>query len=111
MFPRLILAGGSGFLGQTLACHFSERGWAVTVLTRSSQAPLRGIRYARWDGETLGDWAKELEGAAAVVNLAGRSVDCRYTAGTGARSWNRGSNRRESSVRPLPVASIRRAYG
>jgi uncharacterized protein len=77
---RLILAGGSGFLGQALARHFSERGWAVTVLTRSPQAPLRGIRYARWDGEMPGEWGRELEGAMAVVNLAGRSVDCRYTA-------------------------------
>lgn len=75
---RLILAGGSGFLGQALAKHFQALGWEVVVLTRSPK-PNRAAREVRWDAETLGAWARELEGAAAVVNLTGRSVDCRYT--------------------------------
>jgi uncharacterized protein (TIGR01777 family) len=74
----LILAGGSGFLGQALAKHFQALGWEVVVLTRSPK-PNRAAREVRWDAETLGAWARELEGAAAVVNLTGRSVDCRYT--------------------------------
>jgi len=75
---RIILAGGSGFLGQALAKHFQALGWEVVVLTRSPQAN-RAAREVRWDAETLGEWVPELEGAAAVVNLTGRSVDCRYT--------------------------------
>lgn len=75
---RLILAGGSGFLGQALAKHFRALGWEVVVLTRNPQAN-RAAREVSWDAETLGRWASELEGAAAVVNLTGRSVDCRYT--------------------------------
>lgn len=75
---RLILAGGSGFLGQALAKHFQVLGWEVVVLTRTPQAN-RAVREVSWDAETLGRWASELEGAAAVVNLTGRSVDCRYT--------------------------------
>ena len=77
--PRLILAGGSGFLGQALARHFQTLGWEVIVLTRSPQAK-RAAREVSWDAETPGAWAGELEGAAAVVNLTGRTVDCRYNA-------------------------------
>lgn len=77
--PRLMLAGGSGFLGQALARHFQALGWEVVVLTRSPQSQ-RIAREVGWDAETLGAWVSELEGAAAVVNLTGRSVDCRYNA-------------------------------
>ncbi len=77
--PRIILAGGSGFLGQALARHFSFLGWEVVVLTRHPATSIPGARQIAWDGETLGSWTRELEGAAAVVNLSGRSVDCRYT--------------------------------
>ncbi|EEF60890.1 TIGR01777 family oxidoreductase [Pedosphaera parvula] len=77
---RIILAGGSGFLGRALAAHFLDLGWDVVTLTRSQQ-PSGGIgRQVTWDGCTLSSWQKELEGAAAVVNLTGKSVDCRYTA-------------------------------
>lgn len=77
--PKLILAGGSGFLGKELTRHFDALGWDVVVFTRRpSQAGAR-TREVAWDGETIGDWTRELEGVAAVVNLSGRSVDCRYT--------------------------------
>jgi NAD dependent epimerase/dehydratase family enzyme len=76
---KIILAGGSGFLGRTLDRWFTERGWQVVVLSRHPASVVDG-RTIYWDGETLGPWAKELEGAAAVVNLAGRSVNCRYDA-------------------------------
>ena len=74
---RLIFAGGSGFLGQALAKHFHALGWEVVVLTRTPQAN-RAAREVRWDAESLDEWTRELEGAAAVVNLTGRTVDCRY---------------------------------
>lgn len=77
---RIILAGGSGFLGGVLAAHFQKIGCEITVLTRSPQAARTGIRTVLWDARTPGDWASELEGAAAVINLAGRTVNCRYTA-------------------------------
>lgn len=69
---KIILAGGSGFLGRTLAAWFRERGHNPVVISRSSPVS--------WDGQTLGPWASELDGADAVINLAGRSVNCRYTA-------------------------------
>jgi uncharacterized protein (TIGR01777 family) len=77
---KIILAGGSGFLGGELAKHFSTLGWQVVILTRSPKARTDAGREVAWDTKSLGDWARELEGATAVVNLTGRSVDCRYTA-------------------------------
>ncbi|MCI1187330.1 TIGR01777 family oxidoreductase [Hymenobacter sp. DH14] len=74
---KLVIAGGNGFLGQHLAGYFREQGYRVVVLGRN---PGPGPDYVHWDGRTLGAWAAELEGAAALVNLAGRTVDCRYTA-------------------------------
>ncbi len=77
---KIILAGGSGFLGGELAKHFSALGWQVVILTRSPKSRTDGVREVAWDTKSLGDWAQELEGTTAVVNLTGRSVDCRYTA-------------------------------
>ena len=80
MKPTIILAGGSGFLGTVLADHFAAEGHRVVVLTRSPKARSGAVREVRWDGETLGAWAGELEGARALINLAGVSVNCRYHA-------------------------------
>jgi uncharacterized protein (TIGR01777 family) len=77
---RIVLAGGSGFLGQALAKSSRQAGYQVVVLTRSPSSRESEIEQVRWDGETPGDWTAEIDGARAVVNLAGRSVDCRYHA-------------------------------
>ncbi len=75
---KIILPGGSGFLGRTLAAFFSGLGCEVVVFSRSpGKAPF--ARTAVWDAKTLGDWTRELESAHAVINLTGRSVNCRYT--------------------------------
>lgn len=76
---KIILAGGSGFLGRTLAQWFSARGCDVVVLSRRSD-DLPAAKTVAWDARSLGEWSRELDGAAALVNLAGRSVNCRYTA-------------------------------
>lgn len=78
--PRLVIDGGSGFLGRALARHFMSQGWDVAVISRSRPAALEGARWAAWDGVTQGAWRRELDGAAALVNLAGRTVNCRYNA-------------------------------
>ncbi len=62
-----------------LARWFSAQGDEVVALVRRMDVAL-GVKQVLWDGETLGPWAAELEGAEAVINLAGRSVDCRYHA-------------------------------
>lgn len=76
---RIILAGGSGFLGRSLAEHLTRRGREVFVLTRAPKGKRGAVREVAWDGRTVGDWARLLEGAEAVFNLVGRSVNCRYT--------------------------------
>lgn len=75
---KLILPGGAGFLGRLLARWFADRGWEVVVLSRRNELVPGAARTVFWDGANLGDWRRELDGSAAVVNLAGRSVNCRY---------------------------------
>ncbi len=76
----IVLAGGSGFLGTALARFFSQGGHAVKVLTRRRIRSKPDIAFVPWDGRSPGAWIDHLEGAAALINLAGQSVDCRYHA-------------------------------
>ncbi len=74
---KLVISGGTGQVGALLARAFHGRGDEVVVLGRApAGAPWRTVR---WDGATVGPWAGELDGADVVINLAGRSVNCRYT--------------------------------
>lgn len=75
---KIIIAGGSGQVGTILARHFHSKGDAVVVLSRKPS--VRAWCVAVWDGRSLGSWAAEFEAADVVINLAGRSVNCRYTA-------------------------------
>jgi uncharacterized protein (TIGR01777 family) len=73
---RIVIPGGSGQVGGVLARHFQQRGHHVIVLTRSPYtAPWQTVH---WDGEHTGPWTEYLEGADVCINLAGRSVNCRY---------------------------------
>jgi len=75
---KIVIPGGSGQVGSLLARAFLADGHEVVVLSRHLRnAPWRAVR---WDGETLGDWAREVDGADVVINLTGRSVNCRYNA-------------------------------
>ncbi len=75
---KVVLPGGTGQIGAMLARHFAARGDEVVVMSRGSACPPAG-RIVSWDGRSLGPWAAEIDGADVVVNLAGRSVNCRYT--------------------------------
>ncbi|MEO7934312.1 MAG: TIGR01777 family oxidoreductase [Chthoniobacterales bacterium] len=77
---KLILPGGNGYIGRLVSRHFASLGHAVVVLSRKPAADASHIRQVLWDGATPGAWMAELENADAVINLAGRSVNCRYTA-------------------------------
>lgn len=75
---KIVIAGGSGFLGSALQAHFSKHH-EVYVLTRGSvQKESVRIHWVRWDAETLGDWVTCLEGVDVLINLCGKSVNCRY---------------------------------
>ncbi len=77
---KLVIPGGTGQVGTLLARSFHGAGHEVVVLSRRPEpTPGQSWRTVGWDAETLGDWTAELEGADAVVNLAGRNVNCRYT--------------------------------
>ena len=69
---RIVIAGGRGFLGTSLAGHLRGLGYEVVVLSRSDG----GERGCGWDARTVGEWVKCLDGAAGLVNLVGRTVDC-----------------------------------
>lgn len=75
MGTSVVIAGGSGFLGLSLAEYLAGRGYDVTILSRS--VPMAGPwRHVAWDARTMGTWSSCLDGASALVNLVGRSVNC-----------------------------------
>ena len=76
---KLIIAGGSGFIGKNISQHFKDKGYSVVVFTRGNSKIRDEVQYLCWDAKTLGSWTAELEGADLVINLTGKSVDCRYT--------------------------------
>ena len=76
---RIILAGGSGFIGRHLAGALIARGDEPVILTRRPKSWTGPGRAVYWDGVTIGPWTSEIDGADAVVNLAGKNVNCRYT--------------------------------
>jgi uncharacterized protein (TIGR01777 family) len=76
---RIVIAGGSGFIGTALAEEFAGRGDEVIVLTRRSRARRDRVREVVWDGEHLGEWMQFLDGADAVVNLTGKNINCPHT--------------------------------
>lgn len=73
---RVVIAGGTGFLGQNLARYLEHDGHEVVVISRHAPAEHHTWHHATWDARTLGDWVRHLDGAAALVNLTGRTVDC-----------------------------------
>ena len=75
---KIVIPGGTGQVGTVLARAFENDGHEVVVLGRH---PKRSSgRFEQWDGETLGEWTNEIDGSDVVINLAGRSVNCRYNA-------------------------------
>lgn len=85
MKNRIVLAGGSGFIGQSLAPLLLSKGCEVAVLTREPSHQAGGIRHVHWDGRRLNQWVEVLDGAKAIVNLTGKNVNC----------WSTPENRRE----------------
>jgi uncharacterized protein len=76
---KVILSGGTGYLGKLLQEHFLSKNDEVVVISRSSKSSnSSNLRFVQWDGENLGDWQKELENSDVLINLSGRTVNCRY---------------------------------
>jgi uncharacterized protein (TIGR01777 family) len=79
MKPRIVLAGGSGFIGQLLSPFLLSKNYEVMVLTRAESDHRGAVRNVQWDGKILDDWLEYVNGAFAVVNLTGHSINCRHT--------------------------------
>jgi uncharacterized protein len=79
MKPLIVLAGGSGFIGQSLSPLLVSKNYEVVVFTRGRSDHHGSIREAHWDGRTLGEWTQFVNGALALVNLTGRSINTRHT--------------------------------
>jgi uncharacterized protein len=78
MKPTTVIFGANGFLGRYLCRHHARLGREVVAIARSREGWSGDGLFLEWDGKTLGPWALALEGAEAVINLTGRSVNCRY---------------------------------
>ncbi|MEU0529956.1 TIGR01777 family oxidoreductase [Amycolatopsis tolypomycina] len=76
---KVVVPGGTGHLGRVLSRALAGQGHEVVVLTRREARPEPGVRHVHWDGRGPGAWTAEVDGSDVVLNLAGRSVNCRYT--------------------------------
>lgn len=77
---KLIIAGGTGFLGKVLIDHFKSKVDEIVVFSRKDSQEQNNIRFVIWDAQNLGPWQSELNNADVLINLTGKSVDCRYNA-------------------------------
>ena len=75
---KIVITAANSFMGRYLARFFHGLGWDVVGIARRQKGMDENCRFVEWDGASLGAWAEELNGADLVVNLAGRSVNCRY---------------------------------
>lgn len=76
---KIVIAGGTGFLGNILIKHYQNADTEIVVLTRNAKPAHDNVRYVSWDAKTVGNWFKELEHSDVIINLVGKSVNCRYT--------------------------------
>lgn len=79
MYRKIVITGGNGFLGKSLTNYFAPTCEEIVIVSRQPVPTSSKIKWAKWDGKTLGEWSRSFEGADAVINLAGKNVDCRYT--------------------------------
>lgn len=79
MFNKIVLAGGTGYLGQVLCNYYREKANQIVVLSRSKQGNQSNIHFEIWNGKSRGAWTKHLENCDLLINLCGKNVNCRYT--------------------------------
>lgn len=76
---KIVIAGGTGFLGKELVQHFLDQKKEIVVLTRGESRVVNNIQFVHWDAKTFGKWCFSMENCDVLINLSGKSVDCRYT--------------------------------
>jgi hypothetical protein len=113
MSHRIVISGGTGFLGRRLSERFAREGHEVVVLTRSGRLPAglaeqKGVRAATWDAVSGGEWERDVDGAKAVIHLAGeQAVGVRYTERVKERIVNSRVQSGEALVRAIERATMR----
>ncbi len=90
---KIVLTGGTGFLGRHLISALQQKSHTLIVLTRNPRPsqPSTGVQYVQWDAKTMSTWAEQIDGADAVINLAGESI--------GSRRWTSAQKERIRSSR------------
>lgn len=73
---KIIITGGTGFIGLSLANHLANHGYMPIIVARNKPKTTLKYKFVQWDGYSLGGWTEELSGSKAIVNLAGKTVDC-----------------------------------
>ncbi len=101
---KILIAGGTGFLGTALVKSFIAKGDHVVVLTRGRTHRAGNARWLNWDGSTVGSWINELDGVDVLINLTGKNVNCRYSDGNKSEILRS----RTDSVRILSMALAQR---
>ncbi|RDC64244.1 TIGR01777 family oxidoreductase [Adhaeribacter pallidiroseus] len=76
---KIVIAGGTGALGSAIVARYYNTETEIIILSRRTQPNDKNIRYVAWDAKNLGPWTQELEESTAIINLVGKSVNCRYT--------------------------------
>ncbi|MGJ8666846.1 MAG: TIGR01777 family oxidoreductase [Patiriisocius sp.] len=76
----IIIAGGTGYLGQVLIDYFKNKTEHIYILSRNIKEDYENVTHLLWDAKNLGDWINVFENANVLINLTGKSVDCRYNA-------------------------------
>lgn len=75
---RIVIAGGTGYLGQVLTRYFKSKVSEIVILSRGAHQSYENVKFIQWDSKNSGEWEACLDGAESLINLTGKSVDCRY---------------------------------
>lgn len=76
---RVVIAGGTGFVGRHVAKELAQQEYDVTILSRGVKNDDSSYECISWDGSSVSDWKDSIDGAHAVINLSGRNINCRQT--------------------------------
>mgnify|MGYP001464778844 CR=1 FL=1 len=74
----IVIAGGTGFFGNYLI-NFFKKDYSIIVLTRKKSYSENEVEYVNWDGKSQGDWLTDIDGAEVLINLSGKSINCKFT--------------------------------
>lgn len=75
---KIVIAGGTGFLGKNLIQFFKEKSFEIVVLSRGETRQKNDVKYVQWDALNQGDWGSYINDSVAVINLAGKSINCKH---------------------------------